>query len=246
MRKLLEGMSIKVAQDEEAARQVFKEREKKLWEVSRSFHPHTATPDISHLLFPPCLHLLLIIQDIDAAIARAESLAAEQAALAAETERKRLESARLAAEQQAKAKADAEAAAAAALKREAEAKQAAALEAARLLQEEQALAEAREAEEKANRERNQCGKEWEKWVGVQKWMKARVIEPVKADSGTRRGLRVMMRGVTRGLGQVVNTRESIIRVVCLYSTSVIDLPFKGSTVEPLLYLSSMPLCAELI
>ena len=33
MRKLLEGMSIKVAQDEEAARQVFKEREKKLWEV---------------------------------------------------------------------------------------------------------------------------------------------------------------------------------------------------------------------
>lgn len=44
-------------------------------------------------------------------------------------------------------------------------------------------------------------------------MKRNVIEPVKADRGVRTGLRQGMRLVTRGLGQVVNTRESVLRVV---------------------------------
>lgn len=128
-------------------------------------------------------------------------------------ERQRLDAERLAAEKVAKEAAEAKAAAAAAAKKEAEEKQAAAIEAARLQAEEQAAAATREAEEKAQREQGQTGDQWNKWVGVQKWMKSKVIEPVKADGETKRGLRGLMRGVTRGLGQVVNTRESILRVV---------------------------------
>ena len=54
MRQLLEGMSIKVAQEEEAARQVFKEREKKLWEVGhllihRSRSANASSRDTKHV-----------------------------------------------------------------------------------------------------------------------------------------------------------------------------------------------------
>ena len=46
-------------------------------------------------------------------------------------------------------------------------------------------------------------------------MKQRVIEPIKAnkDKEFKMDLKKKMRAMTRGLGQVVNTRESIIRVV---------------------------------
>lgn len=55
--------------------------------------------------------------------------------------------------------------------------------------------------------------EWENWVKVQKRMKVEVIEPVKANRDVRSGLRMSMRLITRGLGQVVNTKQDILRVV---------------------------------
>ena len=155
--------------------------------------------------------------DIDAAIQEAERKEKERAA-AEEAERKKAEeeeAARVArAEQEAKAR-----------REEAErlAKENAEKEVKRQEDEAKARAEeerqAREADQRAAEEerrskaKGQTADEWREWVDKQRWMKSEVIEPVKADRATRTTLRTGMRLITRGLGQVVNTKESVLRVV---------------------------------
>ena len=71
----------------------------------------------------------------------------------------------------------------------------------------------KEEQERAAASKGQAGGEWRKWVDIQRKMKADVIEVVKSDRATKANLRSGMRLITRGLGQVVNTREAVIRVV---------------------------------
>jgi hypothetical protein len=79
---------------------------------------------------------------------------------------------------------------------------------------EEAAAKARrEAKEAESAKKGQTSTEWRKWVEKQKWMKAQVIEVVKADKATKSALRVGMRLITRNLGQVTNTRDVVVRVV---------------------------------
>lgn len=64
-------------------------------------------------------------------------------------------------------------------------------------------------------EQNRGSAEWSRWVDVQKKMKRDVIEVVKADKNLIKELRPGMRLMTRSLGQVINTKETIVRVVSL-------------------------------
>jgi nucleoporin GLE1 len=50
-------------------------------------------------------------------------------------------------------------------------------------------------------------------------MKTEVINPMKADKDRRTALRTSMRFITRSLGQVTNSKETIIRVVSLLNVS---------------------------
>lgn len=93
-------------------------------------------------------------------------------------------------------------------------------------QEAQRLAEERakvqEATSKEAKERNKMHNEWSHWVGKQRWMKENVINPVKADRTVLSGLKKTMRLMGRGLGQVVNTQETIVRVVSRPSLECAD------------------------
>lgn len=55
--------------------------------------------------------------------------------------------------------------------------------------------------------------EWKKWREVMATIKEQVIEKVKQDDGIRRGLRRTKNTITMRIGQVVNTRESILKIV---------------------------------
>lgn len=160
---------------------------------------------------------MLTIQDVDAVIKEAErQKAEEQAALAAEArKRKEEEEARIAAAEKEAVARKAE--------QERLAKEKAEQEAAEKVEKEKAdaealaKAEADKAEEDkkaaAAAEGNRSATEWAKWVQVQKRMKAEVIEVVKANREVKSGLRQGLRLITRSLGQVINTRETIVRVV---------------------------------
>ncbi|WRT64642.1 uncharacterized protein IL334_001576 [Kwoniella shivajii] len=182
LRKMLEGMSVRQGQEEEEIERQFKEREKKLWD------------------------------DIDAAIKEVERREAELAAatVAAARRQKEQEAARVAeAEKLALAqKAEAERRA----REEAEKQRQDQL--AKEEEEKRQLAQRQEEESKAKvaEEKDKTGSDWNKWVERQRWMKTNIIEPLKADRAARTALRPGMRLMTRGLGQVVNSRESIVRV----------------------------------
>jgi len=152
-------------------------------------------------------------QDIDSAIKEVERKEAEKHAVAQAAEQRKQEE---------------EAAKAVEAEKEARARRAEAERVAqRQIEEEQAAREARESEERgataargAQEERakvtatkGKVGAEWQKWVGKQRSIKSQVIEPVKADRAVKTGLRTGMRLITRGLGQVVNTKEGVMRVV---------------------------------
>lgn len=62
--------------------------------------------------------------------------------------------------------------------------------------------------------------EWQKWREVMATVKAQVIENVKQDDAVRRGLRRSKNTITMRLGQVVNTRESIVKIVSVASLFV--------------------------
>jgi hypothetical protein len=54
---------------------------------------------------------------------------------------------------------------------------------------------------------------WEKWVEHQKKTKLEVIERVKADDTLRKAIGGPKRKITRRIGQIVNTRDSIVNIV---------------------------------
>jgi membrane protein involved in colicin uptake len=152
---------------------------------------------------------------IDAAIRETERQEAERkaAVIAAEQKKKEDEAARIAAKEKAalavKAEADRKAQEAAArVKAERDAKEVTVKEAA----EKEAMMEAKR---KAKEEQGQTEAEWRKWVDTQRWMKKEVIGPFKAGtvegkSKAKSGMRLM----TRGLGQVTNSKSAIVRTVC--------------------------------
>ena len=209
MAKMVESMAIKNARIERETTASFKQRQTRLWDVSRTLSMNV-------------LELIYVVQEIDAAIREVERQEAEvrAAALALIRKKHEEEAARIAAEEKA------------ALTRKAEAERLAKEKQAKQKAEEEAKAakdkteaEARAAEQAKQAAVNQrpavvqplaggSGEaNWKKWVDKQKWMKREVIEPVKKDRAARTALRPGMRLITRGLGQVVNTKEGIVRVV---------------------------------
>lgn len=70
-----------------------------------------------------------------------------------------------------------------------------------------------EEKAKAADTRGRTSSEWRKWVEKQRGMKKEVIDVIKADKATRTGLRTSMRLITRNMGQVTNSKETILRVV---------------------------------
>ncbi|KAL1407320.1 Nuclear pore complex nucleoporin component [Vanrija albida] len=184
--RMLEGLSVRQKQEEDDMAKRFAERTAQLWEA------------------------------VDAAVKAAERRQAEEQAAAAEAARKQKEdeAARVAAAEKAAQERKAE--------QERQAKEAAAREAAEKAEREKQAAEsaaanaAAKAKEDKQRaaaaEQNRGATEWSRWVEVQKKMKREVIEVVKADKNLLKELRPGMRLMTRSLGQVVNTKETIVRV----------------------------------
>lgn len=66
---------------------------------------------------------------------------------------------------------------------------------------------------KAQEEKGKVGMEWKEWVEKKRWMKKEVIEVFKGDRELKTRMRTALRLTTRRLGQVVNTREDVVRVV---------------------------------
>lgn len=83
----------------------------------------------------------------------------------------------------------------------------------------QKLKDEQAAKQKVADQRGLMGAQWKAWVEKQKTIKSEIIEKVKADKGIKTDLRPGMRLINRGLGQVVNTRDSIVRVVSSYTSS---------------------------
>jgi len=83
------------------------------------------------------------------------------------------------------------------------------------LQEQQRIVEANRAstEQNALTSLQKNGQRWEKWVEHQRKTKTEVIERVKADDGLRKNIGAFKRKITRRIGQIVNTRESIVNIV---------------------------------
>lgn len=190
MRRLLQAMAIKQSrEDEEVARQ-FAEREKKLW------------------------------ADIDAAIKEVERQEAQLRQAAQETTRRlQAEEAERAAkaEQEARQrKADEDKRAKAKADEDERRKEEDERQRAQRVRDDQekASAEQRKVEEarKAD-EKNKMANEWGDWVEKQRWMKREVIEPMKQDRATLMPMKKIMRLIGRSVGQVVNTKEGILRVV---------------------------------
>lgn len=198
MRRLLEGMAIRQTREEEAAARRFEDRERQLWAVG-------------------VLSIKLDVadgsQDIDSAIKAVEGREAEKRAAAeAATKRKQEEDAVRAASAQREAsarKAEAERIAWERTRAEEDAKRARAEAERKRAAEEEEKAE----REKAKASKGKVGTEWKGWAETQRKIKTEVIEVVKADRAIRTGLRTSMRLITRGLGQVVNTKEGVLRVV---------------------------------
>ncbi|WOO78638.1 Nucleoporin GLE1 [Vanrija pseudolonga] len=184
--RMLEGLTVRQKQEEDEMAKRFAQRTAQLWEA------------------------------VDAAVKEAERRQAEEQVAAAEAARKQKEeeAARVAAaekaaqdrkaeqERQAKEAAEGEAAAKAERDKQ-EADQAAHTAAVKAQEDKQRAAAA---------EQNRGSTEWSRWVEVQKKMKRDVIEVVKADKNLIKELRPGMRLMTRSLGQVINTKETIVRV----------------------------------
>lgn len=76
---------------------------------------------------------------------------------------------------------------------------------------------AKEEKEKAIKrivdKREQAGAMWRAYTEKQNWMKSEVIEKVKADRPTMTNLNKGKRMIIRWLGQALNTRESVVKIV---------------------------------
>ena len=93
-------------------------------------------------------------------------------------------------------------------KRDVELKQSQAEEQQRLIEASRAS-----AEQNALTSLHKNEQRWEKWVEHQRKTKIEVIEQVKADDGLRKNIGPIKRKITRRIGQIVNTRESIVNIV---------------------------------
>lgn len=189
MARMLEALAIEQTRVEKETRDLFAEREKKLWE------------------------------EIEATIAEVERADVERVKAAKEEKKRKEEEeaakAKRAEEQAKKIREEAERRA----REHAENAQRSAAERERL-DKEQREKEARDAQaaedaQRRNAELNRTETEWRRWVEKQQWMKREVIGVIKGDRQTRMSLKGGMRLITRGLGQIVNTKETIIRVVSL-------------------------------
>ncbi|KAJ9098628.1 hypothetical protein QFC21_004275 [Naganishia friedmannii] len=84
--------------------------------------------------------------------------------------------------------------------------------------------------------------EWQKWREVMGTVKAQVIEKVKQDDGVRRGLRRSKNTITMRLGQVVNTRESIVKITeDLDQHLCSQLPTRPTPAAPFAFSSQLPI-----
>ncbi|KAJ9122495.1 hypothetical protein QFC22_001923 [Naganishia vaughanmartiniae] len=84
--------------------------------------------------------------------------------------------------------------------------------------------------------------EWQKWREVMGTVKAQVIENVKQDDAVRRGLRRSKNTITMRLGQVVNTRESIVKITeDLDQHLCSQLPARPSPAAPFAFSSQLPI-----
>jgi nucleoporin GLE1 len=194
MTRLLESMAIKQHRDEEELARKFAEREKQLW------------------------------SDIDAAIKEVERQ--EEARRAEEQDRARRE------REEAAAKAQRAEKEAQSKREEKERDEYERAETERRTREKEARAQEEETRRKAEEtakaeeaERNRQAKgktetEWKAWTQKQAWMKSEVIATIKADRQTKMALKAGMRLITRGLGQVVNTKDTIIRVVSTFKSCI--------------------------
>ncbi|ORY21293.1 GLE1-like protein-domain-containing protein [Naematelia encephala] len=215
MRRMLEGMALRQTREAEERRRDFAEREKRLW------------------------------AEIDATIREVElkEAALATARLTAEREAKEQAQALIAKqEQEAQARRIAE-------QKVAEEKR------AREKQRLEAQEAARKADEEARTKAEQDAKivdlsnmphrEWAKWVRQQRRMKTQVIEPVKADRATKQAVKIALRLITRGVGQVVNTKHDTVRVTDDIHRLLVDqLPAPPSAANPT-SLSSTPPTAYL-
>jgi nucleoporin GLE1 len=120
-----------------------------------------------------------------------------------EEEKRKAEEARRNAEKAERERQEAEKA-----KRDAELKQTQAEEQQRLLE-----ASRKNAEQNALTSLQKNEQRWEKWVEHQRRTKIEVIERVKADDGLKKNIGPIKRKITRRIGQIVNTRESIVSIV---------------------------------
>ncbi|KAJ9094134.1 hypothetical protein QFC19_008086 [Naganishia cerealis] len=84
--------------------------------------------------------------------------------------------------------------------------------------------------------------EWQKWRQVMATVKDQVIEKVKQDDAMRRGLRRSKNTITMRIGQVVNTRESIIKVTeDLDQHLCSQLPSRPTPAAPFAFSAQLPL-----
>ncbi|WVQ83181.1 hypothetical protein IAT38_005320 [Cryptococcus sp. DSM 104549] len=215
MRRLMEGMAIKQVQEEEEVARKFQERERRLWKDIDDVIKEVARKEAE---------ASAAAQAVAAAAARkqkeeedARNAAAEKAALAQQAEIARRAKELALKEQQEKAE------------REAQEKQNAEAKAAQ------------EAQDKAAAKKGEAGALWRRNTERQKWMKKEVIEPVKADKAVLAGLRKGRMMMQRWLGQVTNSRDSIVRVTNdIHDALCQQLPAPPSTASPITLTDDIP------
>ncbi|WWC68076.1 uncharacterized protein I206_101995 [Kwoniella pini CBS 10737] len=215
LHKMLEGMTMKNEQEQKELERKFKEREQKLWSDIES-----AIKDVERREAENAAKIVAAAQQLKAEEAAEEAAADKVAQQAADEKKAQVEH-----WEREKAEKDRKIAQ--------QAEEAVRREAAKRAEE--------DATAKAEQDKDQSGSEWKKWVDKQKWMKEHVINPVKADRPTKTALRGGMRLMTRGLGQVVNTKEGIIRVTNdLHAILCEQLPSPPSPSSPVTLNNDIP------
>lgn len=97
--------------------------------------------------------------------------------------------------------------------KEQQAKAAKEAEERRIEEEKRAKEEKERASKRIVDKREQAGVTWRAYIEKQNWMKSEVIEKVKADRPTMTSLNKGKRMIIRWLGQALNTRESVVKIV---------------------------------
>ena len=200
MRKLLEAMAIKQSRDEADLARQFAEREKRLW------------ADIDAALKEVERQEVRLRQAAQETARKIQAEEAERVAKAEQAAKQR----KAEEEKRAKDKVEDEQ-----KRKEAEERQRA--QEAKDAQDKASIQQKLEQEEKRNKDKTKLVTEWSDWVEKQKWMKNQVIEPMKKDAETLRPMKKVMRLIGRSMGQLVNSKEGIVRVVSYLHPSLTKL-----------------------